>query len=43
MFRDRRCGECVNAARHSNEDPLPVEAQQGLSGDTASLDVARAD
>ena len=41
VLRDRRLREGVDAACLANEETLPVQAQQGFSGDSQCLDIAR--
>jgi hypothetical protein len=43
MLRDRTVGERINAASRAHEEPLAVEAQQKLSGDSKSLNITRTD
>jgi hypothetical protein len=43
MLRDRTVGERVDAASRAYKEPLTVEAQQKLSGDSKSLNITRTD
>jgi len=43
MFRHGRMGECINAPSGTHEQPLPVKAEQKLSGDTKRLNIASTD
>ena len=43
MLRDRAVSERIDAASRAHENPLAVEAQQKLSGDSKSLNVTRTD
>jgi hypothetical protein len=43
MLCDRSVSERINAASRAHEEPLAMEAQEKLSGDSKSLNIARTD